>query len=545
MTAQNPKQVIARSKKAFETQAHWESSWRDAYRYTLPQRDIMEQTTRGQPKGDMVFDSTGVNSTAKFANKFQSLAFPPFQDIISLEPGPSVPEDSKASFAKELEDAAEKFHASLHRSSFSTVINELLLDLAVGTGTMLFNEGSIFSPFEFICVPTPLVAFEQGPWGTVGAKFRKHNLHPDMIEDQWPDADQVPKVEEGQGDPDLRVRLLEVTYRDRDRKKDDIPLFIYDVIDIEDEKSIFKEPVEFEGTEPWIVVRWIVAANEVQGRGPILFALPDIRTANKVVELVLKNASLSVAGVWTGIDDGVLNPNTARIFPGVVIPVANNAGPRGPSLMPLERAGSFDVAQIILEDLRTNIKKALFDSELPPETATPRTATEFIARLRDLQIDTGSSFGRIQKELVEPIVMRGLEILQRKGIISLPEGLQINGNFIKVTIISPLAQQQKLAEVQTVVQWIDMVSLVGPELVMFGIKIEDLPEWIGRTLGVPEKLMRDKDERASLQELVASIVGGQAGAQAGAPPAGAADPDQQSAPPVGETNGAGQDTAAA
>ncbi len=53
-------------------------------------------------------------------------------------------------------------------------------------------------------------------------------------------------------------------------------------------------------------------AGEIYGRGPVITALPDIKTLNKVKELVLKNASLAIAGVYTAADDGVLNPNTIR-----------------------------------------------------------------------------------------------------------------------------------------------------------------------------------------------------------------------------------------
>ena len=57
-------------------------------------------------------------------------------------------------------------------------------------------------------------------------------------------------------------------------------------------------------------------------------ALPDIRTANKVVELVLKNASIAVTGIWQADDDGVLNPGTVRLVPGTIIPKApGSAGP--------------------------------------------------------------------------------------------------------------------------------------------------------------------------------------------------------------------------
>ena len=65
--------------------------------------------------------------------------------------------------------------------------------------------------------------------------------------------------------------------------------------------------------------------------------LPDIKTANKVVELILKNASIAVTGIWLADDDGVLNSGQHQ-------PGAGQHHPEGGRLVrsdPLQRrAGS-------------------------------------------------------------------------------------------------------------------------------------------------------------------------------------------------------------
>ena len=71
------------------------------------------------------------------------------------------------------------------------------------------------------------------------------------------------------------------------------------------------------------------------GRGPVMKALPDIRTANTVVEMVLKNASIAATGIWQAEDDGVLNPATVRLVPGAII----RARPIGTLMMRDEAGG--------------------------------------------------------------------------------------------------------------------------------------------------------------------------------------------------------------
>ena len=107
----------------------------------------------------------------------------------------------------------------------------------------------------------------------------------------------------------------------------------------------------------------MVVPGEVLGRGRIMSILPDIKTANKMVELVLRNASLAVSGVYTATSDSVINPYTMQLAPGTMIPVDSNDS-SNPTLRPLDRAGDFNVSQLVLEDLQNRIRKTLFAEPL-------------------------------------------------------------------------------------------------------------------------------------------------------------------------------------
>lgn len=513
MPQQDAKRLCKRHRNAMKRNDQWRDTWKDAYRYTLPMRNVLENPTEGQRKGDFVFDSTGVNSLNKFANRMQDLIFPRGQDFIQLEPGPRFaaekpPEDLK----KQLEVSGERFHGAIWKSNFSNVVNESLVEIGVGTSAMLFNEGPDDNPFHFHSVPIPMVALEPGPWGTVGMVSREQEMPVDEIKNTWPGV-QIPEAEakKAEGDPEHKLAVIEVTYADdatRQQAGSMAPTrWFYDVIDKNNEVSFLPEQKTFDFASPWVVTRWTKAANEVHGRGPVLHALPDIRTVNKVVELILKNASLSVAGVWTAVNDGVLNPNMVRIVPGATIPVGRNPGhPQGASLAALERAGSFDVAQIILEDMRMSIKQALFDNQLPEPAASVRSATEFIQRMRELFVDIGPAGGRIINEMIEPIVFRGLHILSRKGQLELPPGFDLNSQNITIRVLSPLARQQALDELQRVFQWIDLVSTLGEQIMLTTVKVEEIPAYVHEQLQVPTRLLRDETERGGVEELVRGFV---------------------------------------
>jgi hypothetical protein len=238
-------------------------------------------------------------------------------------------------------------------------------------------------------------------------------------------------------------------------------------------------------------------AGEIYGRGPLLTALPDIKTLNKTLELLLKNASLAVAGVYTAADDGVLNPQTVKILPGAIIPVARNGGPQGETLRPLPRSGDFNVSQIVINDLRLSIKKVLLDESLPPDNMSARSATEVVERMKELAQNLGSAFGRLINETMIPLVSRILQVMDEKGLIDLP--LRVNGLEVKVSPVAPLAMAQNMEEVNSVMQFMQITQQLGNEG-QLAVKVGDLIDYLGDKFGVPASIRTTAAERAFLIE---------------------------------------------
>jgi hypothetical protein len=224
----------------------------------------------------------------------------------------------------------------------------------------------------------------------------------------------------------------------------------------------------------------------------VITALPDIKTLNKVKELVLKNASLAISGVYTAADDGVLNPATVKIIPGAIIPVARNGGPQGESLKPLPRAGDFNVSQIIINDLVQNIKKILLDESLPPDNMSARSATEVVERMKELSQNLGSAFGRLINETMVPLVAKTLMVMDERGIIDMP--LKVNGLEVKVSPVAPLAMAQNMEDVGNVTQFVQMAAQMGPEG-QATPKFGAIVDYIGDKLGIPAALRVSPEER--------------------------------------------------
>lgn len=494
-----PKQLLDRIKHADK---HWDQ-WRDTlelcYQYAAPQRNMLdgayEGGTQGRNKMANVFDSTAISSLNRFANRMQSGAFPPQRNWARLLPGPDIPQAQRANVSRILDAYADRMFAVIRASNFDIAIGEFLIDLGIGTACMCIQPGDEVNPVNYSCVPPYLVRFDEDEYGRPRNVYRKMKLKPELIERLWKGAvlnDDLKKAKEQS--PHEEVELQECTTYDHDSGK-----WWYQVITCRGEHEVFSRKQKYSN---WVISRYSKLAGEVMGRGPVVSALPDIRTLNKVKELILRNAAKAVAGVYTGRDDGVLNPNNVKIVPGAVIGVASNGGPQGPSLQALGSSADFNVAQLVVNDLVMGIKRILLDESLPPDNMSARSATEIVERMKELSQNLGSAFGRLIDEVEIPVVETTLMVLDERGVIDFP--LRVNGREVRVLPTAPLANAQFMDEVEAVVNFSAVAQQIDPMMGRAAVDENAAIDFIGEKMGVPATLRRTPDERkAKVEELMA------------------------------------------
>lgn len=497
LTSDNAEILLRRSKLAFSNRDLWRGLLSQAYEFGLPMRNIWDSQTQGTNKMDRVFDSTLIISLQRFAARLQSELTPIGQRWVDFEAGPGVDPDIKDQVTNIIQDANKLFFSALGSSNFDTSVAEFYMELGVGTAAMLFLEGDDDTLFNFEAVPMAQIGIDSGPFGSVDGVFREHSLEVRNIKGTWKDAKLGKELEEKLSKhPEDQISLVECTYFDPDSER-----YLYKVIWKKRMNSdkLSETLVEREYEEhPWIIGRWVKVPGETMGRGPALFALPDVKTLNKVKEYVLKNAALAIAGVWSSVSDGTFNAANIRIRPGAIINV-NRQG----DLARVESNARFDVAQILIKDLQQDIRNTMFDRALPDPAGAVRSPTEIIERVKQLQQDIGSPFGRINVEVLQKVVQRGLNIMARRGIIKFP--IKINGRDIAMKVNSPIARAQALNDIETIVRWAEVSQgVAGAEAFALSAKVEDLTNVIGEMLGVPVDLIRTEDERKEALKLAAS-----------------------------------------
>ena len=313
MARLNVKDIIEREAKAQARKDEWRSIYEDCYEFALPQRNLYsgyyEGGVAGKGKMSRVFDSTAIHATQRFANRIQAGLFPPQKEWCRLEAGTGIPEQQQPQAQSALDAYTTRMFETLRQTNFDLAMGEFLLDLCVGTAVMMVTPGNETTPIRFTPIPQYLVAIEEGTFGNVDNVYRKLRMKSEAIPQEFPDAEITTELAEAiANSPSKEIELMDAVIYDYEQG-----IYCYHVLWPHKQQELVYRTMK---SSPFIVARYMKVAGEIYGRGPLVTAISDIKTLNKTVELVLKNASLAISGVYTAADDGVLNPQNIKIQPG-------------------------------------------------------------------------------------------------------------------------------------------------------------------------------------------------------------------------------------
>ena len=489
------KKYVEKYNKAKAERANFEDLFQECYDYALPQREGFHFQAAGQRRDDKIFDETAVVGVQEFASRLQSGLVPNFARWADLVAGSEVPPEEVDQINNRLDEVTEYIFEVIQNSNFGQEIHECFMDLAVGTACLMVDEGDAVSPIRFTAIPLPHIVLESGPNDRIDHVYREREIRYQDLPYVYKKGKFSPQLmKRMEQTPDSKTKILEVVCRLYDKVNEE--RYGYYVIDLQSQEMIMADIFNGIGSNPFVAFRWSKAAGETYGRGPLVNALSAIKTTNLTVELILENAQMAISGIYQMDDDGVINVDTINLVPGTVIPKT----PGTAGLQPISPAGSFDVAGLVLNDMRLNIKRALYNDMLGDPNKTPATATEVAERMADLSRRIGSAFGRLMSEMVQPILQRVVYILKKQGRIDLPT---VNGREVKVRSVSPLAQAQANQDITVVDRFLELVAVrFGPEMVNMLINSEEAAVYLGRKFGVPDTLIRDEEERRQMQQMM-------------------------------------------
>jgi hypothetical protein len=481
------KSVLKRFNTAEKLHQRWRPQWEEAYMYSLPNRLNFGDTEGSDVITGDIYDETAVVELPRFASRLVNGMFPPNMDAFKIVPGPEHPNPKAINLQKELDGITAALHLSLRTSTFHAELHEANHDVGIGTGTLFMEAGTFPGEFTFKALPLTTVAILNGPDDKPGMWFRWSEKELGDIGTLWPDAT-IPQSlrQKLKSDPTSKVKIVEACIKEYNN--DGVERGTFYVIAQSEEAIMVERKYEGLGSLPFLSYRWSTSAGEVYGRGPLLNVMPAVITANLTVELILQNAQISIGGIWTYDHDGVFNPDNIVLEPGTFIPKA-----RGSVVESLVSNQRFDVSQLVLDEMRKNIKAGLFAPDANRNQGrTPPSATEIADDNVQMAESMGAVTGRLATELLYRVVQRGLYIYGQQGLIPKRSIPRIDGRQYVLIPTSPLLRAQQQHEINNFGQFMGQLQAFLGETAGAVIPPADTVHYLAELNNIPSRLIPEK-----------------------------------------------------
>ena len=245
---------------------------------------------------------------------------------------------------------------------------------------------------------------------------------------------------------------------------------------------------------PYRIPRPDTVAGTPYGFSPAILSLAAMGSASMMKKTVLKQGQKAVDPVLLAHDDGVMN-GTVDQRPGAV----NYGGvdAKGSLLIQKLPMGDFRVAEVMMADERKDIEDSFFVTLFQILTETPEmTATEVVERVAEKAALLAPTMGRIQSELLGPMIQREIEIATELGEMPEmpPELVEAEGDY-EVIYTSPQAKGMYAEEVSGFMRSFEWASnaaqLMQDPSVLDPFNLQAAIPEITEYMGAPARWMND------------------------------------------------------
>lgn len=442
-------EVIRQHESMKSLRGNWENMWQEiADRIFVRQADFVSKRSPGEKRTERIFDSTASLSLERFAAAMSSVNTPSTQQWHELRM--TDPDFMGSIQVKQYLDKVTKtlFRARYRPSAnFVGQIIEVYLSLgAFGTGVLLVDEfPGVGLYYKAIHLAECYIA--ENSQGMVDTVHREYEYTAHQIIERFGMVQGMPgKVKDcyEKGDRDTKFKLIHCVKPNPERKSDRMDYrgkkFIsYDVLC--EGKVLMRESGY--NTMPYCVARYSTSPREIYGRGPASLVLPDIKVLNEMEKTTLRAGHKAVSPPLLLSDDGTLTSFNAT-------PDALNYGALdeqgNPRVRALDTGANLPWAFEMADAKRRVIQDAFLVTLFQILVDSPSmTATEALLRAQEKGELLSPTGGKLQNELLGPMIERELDILGRAGQFpeDVPEEVQESGGQIEIEYTSPLARMQR------------------------------------------------------------------------------------------------------
>jgi len=240
---------------------------------------------------------------------------------------------------------------------------------------------------------------------------------------------------------------------------------------------------------PYVVPRYLKASFETYGRSPAMNALPDVKMLNKMSEVAIKAAQKQIDPPLMVPDDGFMLP--VRTVPGGMNFYRSGSRDR---IEPLNIGANNPITLNMIQDRQLAIQKTFYVDQLLTAQGGNMTATEVLQRNEEKMRLLGPVLGRLQSELLQPLIERVFKILERQNIFK-PAPEILAQQSVEIEYVSPLAKAQKTGDLNSVMRGVEIFGAMSQfSPVLDYLDSDGLAKYVQKVLGLPAKIMKSDAE---------------------------------------------------
>lgn len=432
----------------------WETHWQQIADLMHPFDDnFVSHESPGSDKMTFIFDSTPIHANQLLSAGLFSMLTSPAQKWFEIR--------MMAQWMNQIREVQEWLeifsniaYLEINKpiAQFNTSMHELYLEYgAFGNGVMFVTETLNRQNLKFQALPLSESYMCEGANGIMDVLLRRYprtvrQLVQKFGVDNMADAIKA-KIQAKKIDDVVKCVHAIIPTSDYGIKAPFSYASVY--VDMEN-KHVIDTSGYFE--LPFMAPRFYKNPWEMYGRGPGTTALPDNKMLQEVMRTTIRAAQKATDPPLQAPDDGFLNP--IRTTPGGINFYRQGMPDR---IEPINFGSNPGVGFDVVSDLRGRIREIFFIDQLQLQDGPQMTATEVLQRTEEKLRLMGPLMGRLQSELLGPMLNRVFAILMRQGKIPPPPAI-LEGQEFKVTYTSPIARAQEQTEANGIMRSLQVLT---------------------------------------------------------------------------------------
>jgi hypothetical protein len=487
--------------------SNFESYWQSLHDYFyIEAQDVNKTYYPGtELTSDYLFDSTTLEAADVLAAGFMNYLTPPTSKWFTLRAKNPGLQDNK-DVSTFLEEVADQVNNALNKSNFYNQMISAYKSSGVYGTSVILEEEDDKDDVRFLSIPIKNVCLVEDSKGRVTEYFIEFEYTAQQAADRWGGENLSQMMQEElrpeNNKNNKHLFLLHIAERYvRDVSKDNKENMPIEAVWIDSGGKLIVEEggyMEF----PAFTHRFDKRPFMPWGFSPAMKALPFARILNAA-------AKTNLRAMMKKTDPPIAMPDNAFIMPFNANPRAvnyynKNKMDGSKDIFSFANDGDLNAGAAAVEYYSEKVKKTMYhDVFLAFDGITKQMNNpEVYEKINEKMTLLGPAVGRYISEMLNPIIIRTIGILFRRGKLPNPPQEFLQDPDFEIDSTSQLAQAQRRTELNSLMSGLQMVGQMAQfdPSVLDKIDSDKTVDEAWGILGAPARVLRDEEEVGDIRE---------------------------------------------